>query len=81
MPKKYIKESLWMNILQAFGKAQDQNKQSKIIRNMRKTNPELADALADWDSKSYNVLKATKKVLQKYGKSTNDVDDLMRDYE
>lgn len=80
MPK-YIKESLWMNILKFFGKAQDQNKQSKLIRNMRKTSPELANAFSDWDRESYKLLQATKKVLQKYGKSTTDVDTLLSDYE
>lgn len=80
MPK-YIKESVWMDILKVFGKAQDQNKQSKLIKNMRKTNPELANAFADWDRKSYDLLQATKRSLQKIGKSTADVDDLLKDYE
>lgn len=80
MPK-YIKEGVWMDILKVFGKAQDQNKQSKLIKNMRKTNPALADAFADWDRKSYDLLQATKRTMQKYGKSTSDVDDLLKDYE
>ena len=80
MPQ-YMKESLWMDILKFFGKVQDQNKQSKLINNMRKTNPELADAFADWDNQSYRLLQSTKKVLQKYGKSTSEVDDLLRDYQ
>ncbi len=80
MPQ-YIKESVWMDILKVFGKAQDQNKQSKLIKNMRKTNPELANAFADWDKKSYDLLQATKRSLQKIGKSTSEVDDLLKDYE
>ncbi|MEY4334107.1 MAG: hypothetical protein RLZZ196_2850 [Bacteroidota bacterium] len=80
MPQ-YIKESVWMDILKVFGKAQDQNKQSKLIKNMRKTNPELANAFADWDRKSYDLLQATKRSLQKIGKSTAEVDDLLKDYE
>lgn len=80
MPQ-YIKESVWMDILKVFGKAQDQNKQSKLIKNMRKTNPELANAFADWDKKSYDLLQATKRSLQKIGKSTAEVDDLLKDYE
>jgi len=80
MPQ-YIKESLWMSLLKFFGKQQDQNKQSTLIRNMRKTNPEMADAFANWDKESYNLLQATKKVLQKYGKSTTEVDALLRQWD
>lgn len=80
MPQ-YIKESLWMDLLKFFGKQQDQNKQSRLIKNMRKTNPEMADAFANWDTESYKLLQATKKVLQKYGKSTSDVDDMLKQWD
>ncbi len=77
----YIKEGVWTNILRVFAQKQDQNKQSKLIKNMRKTNPALANAFQDWDNSSYKLLQATKATLQKYGKSTADVDDLLKDYE
>lgn len=80
MPQ-YMKESLWINLLKFFGKAQDQNKQSRLIKNMRKTHPEMADAFANWDKESYNLLQSTKKVLQKYGKSTSEVDDLLKQWD
>lgn len=80
MPR-YIREGLWIDILKVFGKAQDQNKQSKLIKNMRKDNPKLADAFADWDKSSYQLLQATKAVLKKNGKSTADVDKMLADYE
>lgn len=55
--------------------------ESRLLRNMRKTNPEMADAFANWDKESYNLLQATKKVMEKYGKSTSEIDAQLRDWD
>lgn len=56
-----VKEAGFMDFIKSFFKAKSQGKEKQYIASMRKVNPDLADAWADWDTKADNLLHIVKK--------------------
>lgn len=58
--KILVKEAGFINFVKSFFSAKSQGKEKSYIASMRKVNPDLADAWADWDKKSDSLLDTIK---------------------
>jgi hypothetical protein len=78
MPKKRLVEvgalDRWLEKFYAA----NVDKKEKFIDLLAKTDPGLAKALDQWQYKFLDLLLATKKTKEKYGKDTTKVDKLIR---
>lgn len=59
--KILVKEAGFMDFIRSFFKAKSQGKEKSYIASMRKVNPDLADAWAEWDQKNDDLLRVVKK--------------------
>jgi hypothetical protein len=78
MPKRIISEGVLDKLFSLFFKAKAENKEDKFIANIRKKDPELADAWSKWDSDMEAVLKTAREGLKAQNISTNDLDNYLK---
>ena len=74
MPKRIISEGVLDKLFSMFFKAKAENKEDRFIANIRKSDPELADAWAKWDRDMDNSLIAMKRALQASNLPTDKID-------
>ncbi len=79
MPK-LIESKLLDKILNFFGGSAPTYRKEKFLDTIRKSDPQLARAFDSWEDDFINLLNATKKVKEKHGQDTNDIDNLIRKY-
>lgn len=79
MPK-LIESKLLDKILNFFGGSSPVARKEKFLDTVRKSDPQLARAFDSWEDDFINLLNATKKVKEKHGQDTTDIDNLIRKY-
>jgi hypothetical protein len=79
MSKKLIEAKLLDKILSFFGKSSPQKKE-KFLDTVRKTDPQLATAFDGWEDSFIKLLMSTKRVKEKHGMDTTEVDNLIKKY-
>lgn len=77
MPK-LIEAKLLDKILNFLGGSSSSSKKEKFLDTVRKTDPQLARAFDGWEDSFVNLLIAAKKIKQKHGQDTTEVDNLIR---
>ena len=77
MPK-LIEAKLWDKILSVLG-AGGQNK-DKFLSQVKKSDPQLARQLDNWEGDFVNLLQATRRAQVKNGLDTKNVDALIQKY-
>jgi hypothetical protein len=79
MSKKLIEAGLLDRVLNFFGKSNSEKKE-KFLDKVRKTDPQLANAFDGWENSFIKLLLTTKKVKEKHGQDTTQVDNLIKKY-
>ena len=77
-----VKEAGLIDFIKSFFTAKSQGKEKSYIASMRKVNPDLADAWADWDEKADNLLNTVKKnyLRMNMPKKAAEIDALINKY-
>lgn len=78
MPK-LIEAKLLDKLLSFFGKS-NKDKKEKFLDTVRKTDPKLANAFDGWEDSFIKLLMSTKRVKEKHGMDTTEVDNLIKKY-
>jgi hypothetical protein len=78
--RKLIESKLLDKILNFFGGSSSNVRKEKFLDTIRKSEPQLAKAFDSWEDDFVNLLNATKKVKEKHGQNTADIDNLIRKY-
>lgn len=77
MSKRIISEGVLDKLFSLFFKAKAEKKEDKFIANIRKRDPELADAWSKWDKDMDNSLIAMKRALEVNNLSTDRIDKII----
>jgi hypothetical protein len=79
MPKQTLIEAKILDkILNFFGGSSDTSSKQKFLGTIQKSDPSVAKAFDNWENDFSNLLQATRKVYVKNGRSTKEIDDLIR---
>jgi hypothetical protein len=77
MQKRIISEGVLDKLLSLFFKAKSEKKEDRFIANIRKKDPELANAWAKWDKDMDNSLIAMKQALEANNLPTDRINKII----
>ncbi|CAB4143112.1 hypothetical protein UFOVP449_119 [uncultured Caudovirales phage] len=80
MPKKKLIEAKLLDKIFGFFSKSAPEKKEKFLDIVRKTDPQLAKAFDGWEDSFIKLMLTTKKVREKHGLDTTEVDNLIKKY-
>jgi hypothetical protein len=79
MPKQTLIEAKILDkILNFFGGSSDTSSKQKFLGTLKSNDAQVARAFENWEDSFADLLQATRKVYVKNGRSTKEIDDLIR---